>query len=124
MKNPVELAFVGDAVFELLVRRKIALEVNTNAGKLHRMAVSYVCAAAQSAALDEITPLLSDEELDVVRRGRNANKTTVPRNGNPRDYRSSTAFEALFGYLYLCGEHERINELFEKIISVHINDID
>ncbi|MEG2938832.1 MAG: ribonuclease III domain-containing protein [Oscillospiraceae bacterium] len=118
-KSPVELAFIGDAVFEVLVREHITRNVDTSANKLHRMAVSYVCAEAQSEALEQIAGDLTAEELDIVRRGKNASKVSVPRNGTPRTYRSSTALEALFGYLYLSGETERIGQLFEKIKSFH-----
>ncbi|MEG1985256.1 MAG: ribonuclease III domain-containing protein [Oscillospiraceae bacterium] len=118
-KSPVELAFIGDAVFEVLVREHITRNVDTSANKLHRMAVSYVCAEAQSEALEQIAGDLTAEELDIVRRGKNASKVSVPRNGTPRTYRSSTALEALFGYLYLSGETERIDQLFEKIKSFH-----
>lgn len=118
-KNPVELAFVGDAVFEMMVRTRIAKTVDVSAHKLHRMAVEYVCADAQSAALEHILPLLSEEELDLVRRGKNASKISVPRNGTPRTYRSATGFEALFGYLHLVGEHDRVAELFEAVCAFH-----
>lgn len=117
LKSPVELAFVGDAVYELLVRDYIARRIDTNAHTLHRMAVEYVCAEAQSQALDKISDLLSDEEKDIARRGKNANKTAVPRNGNPKSYRNATALEALFGYLHLCGEKSRIEELFSWIVD-------
>lgn len=122
MKSAVELAFVGDAVYELLVRDYIARRVDTNAGTLHRMAVEFVCAAAQSRALDGIADMLTDEERDIVRRGKNANKTPVPRSSSPKDYRSSTSLEALFGYLYLCGRSERINELFDAIVKIKEED--
>ena len=118
-KSPVELAFIGDAVFELLVRERITRRVDTTANRLHRMAVDYVCAGAQAEALETILPALSEAEQDIVRRGKNASKVSVPRNGNPRSYRSSTALEALFGYLYLSGETERIRELFDQICAAH-----
>lgn len=118
-KSPVELAFIGDAVFELLVREQITRRVDTTANRLHRMAVEYVCAQAQARALETILPMLSEEEKDIVRRGKNASKVSVPRNGDPRSYRSSTALEALFGYLYLSGRTERIRCLFESICGAH-----
>ncbi len=118
LKNPIELAFVGDAVYEILVREHIAKCVDTNAGALHRIAVSYVCAAAQADALERIDPMLTEEEKDIVRRGKNSSKTAVPRNGNPKSYRSATALEALFGYLFLLDRKERISELFSAAISV------
>ena len=118
-KSPVELAFMGDAVFEVLVRERITRSVDTSANKLHQMAVSYVCADAQAAALEHIHPMLTEEEQDIVRRGKNASKISVPRNGNPRNYRSSTALEALFGYLFLSGNTARIRELFDEIDRFH-----
>ena len=119
MKSPVELAFVGDAVYELLVREHIARTMDVGAGRLHREAVSYVCADAQCAVLEAITPLLTEEEHDIVRRGKNASKTSVPRNGSPRSYRSATGFEALLGYLYLLGRTDRIHSLFEEAVRIH-----
>ncbi len=118
-KSPVELAFLGDAVFELLVREHITREIDTNPNRLHRLAVSYVCADAQAGALEQIYGRLNEQEQDIVRRGKNANKVSVPRNGNPKNYRSSTALEALFGYLYLNGEFERIRELFDQVVRFH-----
>ena len=118
-KSPVELAFIGDAVYEVLVREHITRTVDTTANHLHRMAVDYVCAEAQAGALEALLPLLTEAELDIVRRGKNASKVSVPRNGNPRSYRSSTALEALFGYLYLEGQQARIQELFENICKNH-----
>lgn len=120
-KSPVELAFVGDAVYELLVRDHLARRIDTNAATLHRMAVEYVCADAQSRALECISDLLTDAEKDIARRGKNANKTAVPRNGNPKSYRSATSLEALFGYLHLCGSDGRIRELFDVIVQAQQN---
>ncbi len=118
-KSPIELAFLGDAVFELLVRDRITRSVDTSANKLHRAAVGYVCAQAQADALEHIAPMLTEAEQDIVRRGKNSSKVSVPRNVNPRSYRCSTALEALFGYLYLCGETARIRTLFEEIDRFH-----
>ena len=117
MKNAIELAFVGDAVYELLVREHIASKINAPTGKLHTLAVKYVRADAQCSALEKINPYLSDEELDIVRRGKNASKTSVPKNGSPKTYRSATGLEALFGYLFLMKDMERIFTLFGIIID-------
>ena len=119
MKNGTELAFVGDAVFELLVREHISSTVDVNANTLHRMSVEYVCADGQSRALDYIMDRLDADELDIVRRGRNANKVAVPRNADPKAYRRSTALEALFGYLHLCGRQDRILQLFGMVVAFH-----
>lgn len=118
-KNAVELAFMGDSVFETLVREHITRNVDTNPNMLHRMAVEFVCAESQSCALQELLPLLTPDELSIVRRGKNASKVTAPRNVAPRTYREATALEALFGYLFLIGENDRILELFNVVIECH-----
>lgn len=119
MKSGTELAFVGDAVFELMVRAHLAVTTDANAGQLHELAVEYVCAAAQSRALGQIEKLLTDQEKNIARRGQNASKIAAPRSAGRPDYRRSTALEALFGYLYLEGKSERIKELFEAILETH-----
>ncbi len=106
------LAFLGDAVFELMVREKIMAVGSMPVGKLHHAAVQYVCASAQAKAIDILMPNLSEEEERIFRRGRNAHGNHVPRNSNPRDYRAATGLETLFGYLYIQGENARIQELF------------
>ena len=112
------LAFFGDSVYEVLVRERIVkggtLPVNT----LHKKAVEKVNAGFQSKAFDAIEPLLSEDELEIFKRGRNATGNNVPRSSNSRDYRRATGFEALFGYLYLIGENQRITELFEVVMSL------
>ncbi len=116
-KTGTELAFLGDAVYELLVREYLAQHMHAGANALHHAAVGFVCAAAQSRALAYIQNQLDAEELDIVRRGRNANKVAIPKNAAPRDYRCATALESLFGYLYLCGREMRMRELFNTIVT-------
>ncbi len=116
-KSPVELAFIGDAVYEVLVREHISLTHDAPAAQLHRMAIGYVRAEAQHAALERISGSLTEEEADMARRGRNANKVTSSRNADPADYRAATGLETLFGYLYLTGRPQRIRELFEMIVA-------
>lgn len=116
-KSPVELAFIGDAVYELLVREHISLTHDAPAAALHKMAISYVRAEAQHSALEKIAGRLTEDEAEMARRGRNANKVTSSRNADPADYRAATGLETLFGYLYLTGDTERIRELFSLIIS-------
>ena len=106
--SPLTLAFLGDAVYEQLVREKIVLTAN-------KEAVERVRAAYQSKAVDVIMPHLTEEEEAVFKRGRNATGNTVPKNSNPVEYRRATALEALFGYLHLTGNSERIVELFDII---------
>ena len=108
--SPITLAFVGDGVYELMVREHLAAEANRPTGVLHKMAVSRVCAGAQAAAFSKIEPLLSEEELAVFKRGRNAHTT---RGG--QDYHRATGFEALWGWLYLNDREERLRELFAVI---------
>lgn len=119
MKSPSELAFVGDAVYELLVREKLCDGTGRRLSQLHRDAISYVRADAQAQALELISALLTDEEADIVRRGKNAHKTAAPRGVAPKTYRAATALEALFGWLYLCGRLERLGELFETVRAAH-----
>lgn len=110
--NSVVLAFVGDAVYTLLVREKLALEGGTDTGELNRRASELVSAHGQSDSLERILPLLTGEEESIFRRGRNAKKATKSKHATVGEYVRSTGFEALIGYLYLTGQNERIRELF------------
>jgi len=116
-KGALGLAFLGDAVYELLVRDYIITHSNAHPSQLHRDAVSYVCANAQQKALESITSVLTEDELAAVKRAKNSSKMSIPKNSEPKDYRAATGLEALFGYLYLAGQGDRISELFEIIIS-------
>lgn len=113
--SPNVLAFYGDCVYELLVRRAVVLRGNTSAGRLHDLAVEQVRASYQSKAVDVIEPLLTEQEADILRRGRNAGGIYVPKSAKPSEYRRATALEALFGYLSLSEQQERIEELFSAI---------
>ncbi len=113
--SPNVLAFYGDGVYEVMVRRRVVLRGNTGAGRLHDMAVEQVRACYQSEAVSIIEPLLTEREADILRRGRNAGGISVPKSAKPSEYRRATALEALFGYLSLSGQDERVEELFEKI---------
>lgn len=116
-KSPIELAFVGDAVYELMVREHISLHHDAPAGRLHSMCVDYVRAEAQVRAFEKIRPVLTEEELDFIRKGRNANKVTSSKNAEPAAYRTATGLETMFGYLYLSGNNSRIRELFDMIFD-------
>ncbi len=122
--SPLTLAFIGDGVYELLAREHVIAKGSMPAGKLHRLAVNLVCAAAQAQAYQLIEPYLSEKEEDILRRGRNANSTAVPRRSNPADYRRATGVEALFGYLYLSDQIDRINTLFAIILEGAEGNID
>lgn len=110
--SPLNLAFVGDGVYELMVRERLVCLANRPNKELHKEAVKQVRAEAQAAALDKLMPLLSEEEAAVYRRGRNAH---TARSGG--DYHKATGLEALFGFLYLSGRIDRIRELFSYIIE-------
>lgn len=116
MLSALDLAFVGDGVYGLLVREMLARDGSRPVGELHRMAVAYVNATAQAAAYDRIAPLLTEQEQAVYRRGRNGG-AHPPKNAVPGDYAKATGLEALFGYLYLNGAQERVRELFEAITA-------
>ena len=120
--NPRELpsltlAFVGDSVYDLLVREYLLKKGMRKVGQINKEKVAMVCCSAQSQALDKISQTLSEEEEAVFRRGRNVQVNSVPRNSSLKDYHTATGFEALFGFLYLSGQIERVRELFEIIIS-------
>ncbi len=113
--SPLTLAFIGDAVYEILVRARLLEQGSRHAGELHKLAVQKVKASAQSAAYGALESVLNEREAAVMKRGRNANGTHVPKNSSPSDYRRATGVEALFGWLYLRGEQDRIAELFKFI---------
>ena len=114
--NPVTLAYIGDGVYELLVRSMVVSENGSMpAYMLHKKSVDFVCAESQSIGADAILPLLDEDEEAIYRRGRNSTSSKVPKHAYPRDYRKATGVEALFGYLYLFGRQKRIQELFELI---------
>lgn len=113
--SPLTLAFIGDAVYEILVRQAVVNEGNAPVHKLHFNTVKFVKASAQAKAVEMIEPMLTDEEKDILRRGRNTSSMTVPKSAEPREYRLATGLEALFGYLHLSGQEKRAEELFEII---------
>ena len=116
--SSIGLAHLGDAVYELLVRAYLCAQGKATGKGLHRAAVELVKAPAQARLADQILPLLTAEELTVFKRGRNANVNTIPHNASRSDYLKATALECLFGYLYLQGTTERINELFNAMMEV------
>lgn len=105
------LAYVGDAVYELAIRQFLIGQGLVKVNRLHKEAVGYVKAAAQAKALFAMEGKLTEEELAVVRRGRNAKIASLPKNADFMDYRHATALEALIGYLYLQSKEERVREV-------------
>lgn len=112
--SPLVLAYIGDSVYEVFTRKKV-LSKNPNlpAHKLHKENVMYVKAKAQSNAMERIEPILTEQELAIYKRGRNAKSATVPKNADLTDYRRATGFEALIGFLELSEHHERLLEIME-----------
>ena len=118
--SPLALAFIGDAVYEVFVRARVLAEANTSANTLHKKAIAYVKASAQARAAKALIDTLNEDELAAFKRGRNAKSATVPKNADLTDYRYATGLEALFGYLYLSGKSERLNELMMMAYSASI----
>ena len=119
--NGATLAFIGDAVFELLSRSYVLKHGSKQPDRLHKHNTAIVNAAAQSEMLGAIEDKLSEEELNIYKRGRNASTATSARHQTIGDYRRATGLEALFGYLYLTGQEERAQELFDSGIAA-VND--
>ena len=113
--SPLALAFVGDAVLELLVRARLVGSTRLPPGRLHAEATRYVSAKAQFRELSALEPLLTEAEAAVLRRGTNASKATVAKHATAQEYRASTGLECLLGWLYLQGELDRVGQLFEAL---------
>lgn len=111
--SPLALAYIGDAVFEVLVRLSVMAEGNAPVNRLHKKARDIVNAKAQAEMYFRIRDMLTEEEAAVFRRGRNAKSFTTPKHADLMDYRHATGLEAVFGYLYLKGERERAAKLFQ-----------
>ena len=109
--NPVTLAFVGDAVFTLYVREKLVLNHTYSTGTLQKLSAEEVSAHGQNALLEKILPELTEDEIAVFKRGKNANKPTRSKNATVTEYNNSTGLEALIGYLYLTGQYDRLEKL-------------
>ena len=111
MLNPLVLAYVSDSVFELYIRTMLVQNETGNVNKLHRAATDYVKSGSQARIARDISEMLSDEEKDILRRGRNMHSGYVPKNAIVSEYRYATGFEALVGYLYLKGSIKRLMEI-------------
>lgn len=111
--SPLALAFIGDSIYDLIIRTKVVAKANAPVNKLHSNCREYVKAATQAKILFIVEESLNDEEMAVYKRGRNAKSASVPKNANLMDYKNATGFEALLGYLYLQGKLERIIEIIQ-----------
>ena len=118
LKNPLALAFMGDTVWDLLVRQRLLLS-QSQVNALHKQAIKQVNAGAQAEAASRVEAHLSEAEGDIFRRGCNAHaRHNTPKNQDPYAYSRATGLEALFGYLYLTGQEERIAELFDIAVPI------
>ncbi len=115
--NPLVLAYIGDAVYETLVRQWLVAQENHRPNHLHMRSIRYVSAKAQAKALERLMPLLSEEETAVVKRGRNAKSGSIPKNADVLEYRHSTGFECLIGFLYYEKRFERLRELADTVFQ-------
>ena len=113
--SPLNLAFIGDCIYEILVREALVCEANRPVNELHRESVKYVSAKAQTEAYAKIKDMLTEEETAQFKRGRNAKVGHSPKSATDAEYHTATGIEALFGYLYLSGKTERIKQLFASI---------
>lgn len=120
--SPLTLAYIGDCVFELLVRERLVCIANRSVNELHKLSVAQVRADAQAAAVRRIMPMLTEAEEAVFKRGRNAKSGHTPKNQTEGDYHYATGFEALFGYWYINGEISRIREIFAVISNEENNE--
>lgn len=111
MLNPLVLAFVGDAVQTLFVRETLAKTSDYKAGQLHQLTAEKIKSHAQSEQIDLLMPMLTEEEKDIFRRARNSHKRSTAKNSTVEDYNKASGLEAVFGYLYLSGQYERLQNL-------------
>ncbi len=115
--SPLTWAYVGDAIYELHIRTTLVNKTKLKPHKLHIESIKYVKAKAQADLLKQIMPELTDEEKEIVRRGRNAENHHLPKNADPQDYMYSTAFEGLIGFLYLTKQDDRLKKILELCIK-------
>lgn len=113
--SPLNLAFIGDCIYEILVREMLVTTANRPVNDLHRESVKFVSAKAQTAAFEKIKDMLTEEETAIYKRGRNAKVGHSPKSATEGEYHCATGVEALFGYLYLTEQTDRIKELFSEI---------
>jgi len=115
--NGLTLAYLGDAIYEVYIRESLLIKGFTKVEKLHNEAIKFTSAKGQKEALDKIFDDLSESEIQIFKRGRNANSDRKPKNTNLATYKQATGFEALIGFLYMNNEKERLEELINIIIK-------
>ena len=119
--SPLTWAYIGDAVYELYVREYLIKTTNLKPHRLHIETIKFVKASAQAKILYELEKFLTEEEKDIVRRGRNTETHSAPKNADLKDYMYATAFEALIGYLYVSEQKERLDEILKLCIDIKNN---
>lgn len=119
MMNPLVLAYIGDTIYDLLVRTYLIITEDLTVHSLHNRAINYVSAGAQAHTLEDILGRLTEEEKNIIRRGRNTKSGTVPKNADIGEYKHATGFEALLGYLYLTERTDRLMEIGGWILKSH-----
>jgi ribonuclease-3 family protein len=119
MLSPLQLAYIGDSVYELLIRTYL-FDKNSNVNQLHKATIKYVKAKAQSELIHRVEGILTEEEKSYVKKGRNTKTNSSPKNADLLDYKYATGFECLFGYLYLSNQDERLAEIFEHMMKDEI----
>lgn len=117
MLSPLTWAYIGDCVYELYIRTNLVQTTSLKPHKLHIEAIKYVKAKSQADLLKRIQEELTEDEKDIVRRGRNAENHHLPKNSNVQEYNYATAFEALIGYLYLTKKFDRLKEILAKTLD-------
>ena len=116
--SPLTLAYIGDGIYDLIIRSLVVAKGNTRASELHKRTSQIVKAKTQADMAEILLPMLTEEEADIYRRGRNAKSPTMAKNATMSDYRKATGFEALMGYLYLTGQTDRMLELIKDGIRL------
>lgn len=115
--SPLVLAYIGDSVYEVFIRTLVVCEESAPVNKLHRRSTGFVKAKAQSDIVHRIMEFLSDEEQNIVRRGRNAKSGTMPKNADVTEYKYATGFESLIGYLYLKKDFRRLVQILKMSVE-------
>lgn len=115
--SPLTLAYIGDAVYDLIIRSYVVAQGNVPNKELHGRVIKHVSAVAQAALVDRIIDTLSEEELSVYRRGKNSKPSSMAKNASQKEYLKATGFEALIGFLFLKGEDDRIFEIIKQEIN-------
>lgn len=117
LMSPLVLAYIGDAVYELMVRSRVVSKGFSRTSEMHSQSVRYVSASAQAGALLAITDILVEEEADIARRGRNAKSPSMPKGASVVSYRHSTGLECLIGYLFIKGKFDRLAQIMDKVFD-------